>query len=114
MGATADNLQSFRLLLWPFLVGVTSYHLVRLVLMFLNERFYLSKVDHLLCISTGFLGLLVGAAVSIFWDNGSGVYWLVFTLGLLLMTVTLVVSTGLMIVQDHQIARVRRPQDYEK
>lgn len=114
MGTPADSLQSFRLLLWPFLVGVTTYHLVRLILMFLNERLYLSRTDHLLCISTGVLGLLVGAAVSLFWDNSSGSYWLAFTLGLLLMTVTLLTSTGLMIAQDHEVSRQKRPQDYER
>ena len=95
-----DPLQVFRMVLWPILVGVTGYNLTRLVLMFLNDRCYLSRTDHVVAISAGTTTFLLGVGVSLLWNNCNKIWWILFTIGLLVMTTVSLITAILQATSD--------------
>ena len=95
-----DPLQIFRMVLWPILAGVTGYNLTRLILMFLNDRCYLSRTDQMVTVSTGVTALLFGVGISLLWNNCNKSWWILFTIGLLVMTIVSLVTAILQASAD--------------
>lgn len=88
-----DTLQDFRMLaLWPTIVGITGFYLMRLVLIFVNDCCKLSRTDLWAAIITGILAGLVAVMISLLWDNYSRAWWVFFTVGLILLAVVHLVT----------------------
>lgn len=96
-----STLQTFRMItLWPLIVAVTAFFLMRLVLIFVNDRRWLSKTDVSAAVVIGAMAGLVAVVISLMWSNHSSAWWTFFTAGLIVLAVVLLVTAIQLAMSD--------------
>jgi putative flippase GtrA len=92
-----DQWQSFRFLVWPFIVGSAATQCMYIMLWLLAGT-RLKREHAVACIAAGAVALLFAFSVTLHWDNSS-FYWIAFTIGLCVLAGVQITSAGLLIAR---------------
>lgn len=97
MDQCADAYQVIRMTaIWPVLVGCVAFYAVRFVASTVDG--HLTRWQALLAGVTGLMAAIVTTSISRAWD-GSGVFWLMFTIGLAFATLVLLANAIVQILE---------------
>ena len=92
-----DKWQSFRFLIWPFIVGSATIQCMYVLFwLFVGTR--LRRYHAIACMISGFFALIFAVSLTRQWENSSE-NWMMFTLGLCILAGVLTTVSGLLVTR---------------
>lgn len=96
-----DEWQGLRMAaVWPVVIGAGSFLATRLILLLLGRR-EPGRAEAWSCAAVGGLAWLATGMMAAAWE-GTGPYWLSFTVGLAVLAVVLAATAALLFTEDYR------------